>query len=100
MLLQVLYMIRIEKGWIKQTIDNCMLAFQGDPMLRSSIRKNELTGKIDIIKELGWKRKNSSIVDTDIYQIQHYLENTYGLTSEKNINKAMNIVASENGYLL
>lgn len=89
---------RTEKGWVKQTIDNCMITFQGDPMLRGSIRKNELTGKIDIVKELGWKRKNSSIVDTDIYQIQHYLENTYGLTSEKNINKAMNIVASENGY--
>ncbi|MEG1135846.1 MAG: VapE family protein [Anaerovoracaceae bacterium] len=89
---------RTETGWIKQTIDNCTIAFQGDPMLRGSIRKNELTGKIDIVKELGWKRKNSSIVDTDIYQIQHYLENNYGLTSEKNINKAMNIIASENGY--
>ena len=76
---------RSEKGWVKQTIDNCMIAFRRDPLLKQSIRKNELTGKIDIVKELGWKRKNSSIVDTDVYQIQHYLENTYGLTSEKNM---------------
>lgn len=89
---------RTEKGGVKQSIDNCMIVLQRDPMLRSSICKNELTGKIDIVKDLGWKRKNSSIVDTDIYQIQHYLENNYGLTSEKNINKAMNIAASENGY--
>lgn len=89
---------RTEKGWVKQTIDNCLIAFRCDPLLKGSICKNELTGKIDIVKELGWKRKSNSIVDTDIYQIQHYLENTFGLTSEKNINKAMNIIASENGY--
>lgn len=89
---------RTEKGWVKQSIDNCMLALQRDPLLRNAICKNELTGKIDIVKNLGWKRKGSNIVDTDIYQIQHYLEINYGLTSEKNINKAMNIVASENGY--
>lgn len=89
---------RTEKGWVKQSIDNCMLVLQRDPLLRNAICKNELTGKIDIVKDLGWKRKSSSIVDTDIYQIQHYLEFNYGLTSEKNINKAMNIVASENGY--
>lgn len=89
---------RTEKGWVKQTIDNCLIAFRSAPLLKGSICKNELTGKTDIVKELGWKRKSNSIVDTDIYQIQHYLENTYGLTSEKNINKAMNIIASENGY--
>lgn len=89
---------RTEKGWVKQSIDNCMLVLQRDPLLRNAICKNELTGKIDIVKDLGWKRKSSSIVETDIYQIQHYLEINYGLTSEKNINKAMNIVASQNGY--
>ncbi|SHK83970.1 Predicted P-loop ATPase and inactivated derivatives [Hespellia stercorisuis DSM 15480] len=89
---------RTEKGLVKQSIDNCMIAFRCDPLLKGAIRKNELNGKIDIVKELGWKRKNKSIVDTDVYQIQHYLESTYGLTSEKNINKAMNIIASENGY--
>lgn len=89
---------RTEKGWIKQSIDNCMFVFHHAPLLKDAICKNELTGKIDIIKDLGWKRKSSSIVDTDIYQLQHYLEVNYGLTSEKNINKAMNIVASENSY--
>lgn len=89
---------RSEKGWIKQSIDNCMIVLEHDPLLRNAIRKNELTGKIDIVKDLGWKRKSSSIVDTDMYQIQHYLEISYNLTSEKNINKAMNIVASKNSY--
>lgn len=78
---------RTEKGWVKQSIDNCMLALQRDPLLRNAICKNELTGKIDIVKNLGWKRKGSNIVDTDIYQIQHYLEINYGLTSEKTSTK-------------
>lgn len=89
---------RSEKGWVKQTIDNCMIVLERDPLLKNSICKNELTGKVDIVKDLGWKRKSSSITDTDMYQIQHYLETSYNLTSEKNINKAMNIVASKNSY--
>lgn len=89
---------RSEKGWVKQTIDNCLIVLERDPLLKNSICKNELTGKVDIVKDLGWKRKSSSITDTDMYQIQHYLEISYNLTSEKNINKAMNIVASKNSY--
>ena len=89
---------RNEKGLVKQTIDNCIIVLERDPLLKNSICKNELTGKVDIVKDLGWKRKNSSITDMDMYQIQHYLEISYNLTSEKNINKAMHIVASRNSY--
>lgn len=89
---------RTEKGNLKQSIDNCMIVFRYDPMLRNAISKNELTGRIDIVKEMSWKRKNVNITDTDEYQIQYYLEKIYGLTNERNICKAMNIIASENSY--
>ena len=75
-----------------------MLVFQRDPVLKGAIRKNELSGKIDIVGNLGWQRTSSSLTDTDVYQIHWYLEKNYGLKNDRNINKAMNIVASENKY--
>lgn len=87
-----------EKGKTRQTIDNCVKVFRNDPYLQNAIKKNELTGKIDIVKNLGWKRHGSGITDNDIYQLQWYLERQYGLFHDKMINKAINIVANENSY--
>lgn len=87
-----------DKGNTCQTINNCMLVFQRDPLLKGAIRKNELSGKIDIVGNLGWQRTSSSLTDTDVYQIHWYLEKNYGLKNDRNVNKAMNIVASENRY--
>ena len=89
---------RNDKGNTCQTINNCMLVFQRDPLLKGAIRKNELSGKIDIVGNLGWQRTSSSLTDTDVYQIHWCLEKNYGLKNDRNINKAMNIVASENRY--
>lgn len=89
---------RNDKGNTCQTINNCMLVFQRDPVLKGAIRKNELSGKIDIVGDLGWERTSSSLTDTDVYQLHWYLEKQYGLKNERNINKAMNIAASENQY--
>lgn len=87
-----------DKGNTCQTINNCMLVFQRDPLLKGAIRKNELSGKIDIVGNLGWQRTSSSLTDTDVYQIHWYLEKNYGLKNDRNVNKAMNIVASENRH--
>lgn len=89
---------RNEKGITCQTINNCMLVLQRDPLLKGAIRKNELSGKIDVVGDLGWNRTSSSLTDTDVYQIQWYLEKNYGLKHDRNINKAMNMVANENKY--
>lgn len=87
-----------EKGYICQTINNCMIVFHRDPVLKGAIRKNELSGKIDVVGSLGWQRTSSSVTDTDVYQIQWYLEKNYGLKNDRIINKALNIAASENRY--
>lgn len=91
-------LVRNNKGNICQSIDNCMTVFQRDPLLKGTIRKNELSGEIDIVGDLGWERTSSSLTDTDVYQLHWYLEKQYGLKNERNINKAMNIAASENRY--
>ena len=91
-------LVRNNKGNICQSIDNCMTVFQRDPLLKGAIRKNELSGKIDIVGDLGWERTSFSLTDTDVYQLHWYLEKQYGLKNERNINKAMNIAASENRY--
>lgn len=91
-------LVRNNKGNICQSIDNCMTVFQRDLLLKGAIRKNELSGKIDIVGDLGWERTSSSLTDTDVYQLHWYLEKQYGLKNERNINKAMNIAASENRY--
>lgn len=65
---------RNNKGNVCQSIDNCMTVFQRDPLLKGAIRKNELSGKIDIVGNLGRKRTSSSLTDTDVYQLHWYLE--------------------------
>lgn len=88
-----------ERGSVKQSIRNCMTVFYRDPLLKGAICRNELTCKTDIVKDMGWKRSSSaSITDVDVFQIQRYLEQTYGLRNERNINKAVSIIASENSY--
>lgn len=42
-----------EKGKANQGIDNCMIALMYDPVLSGAICHNDLTGKTDIIKNLG-----------------------------------------------
>ena len=87
-----------ERGTVAQTIENAVTILKYDPVLRDKIKRNELSGKTDIVAPVIWKRDIISITDTDVYQIQRYLENTYGIRSERAINKAINIVASENTY--
>ena len=70
-----------EKGQTRQSIQNCVTVLQKDPVLAGSIRRNELTDKTEIVKDVGWKRRGEAITDTDVNQIRLYMENHYGLTS-------------------
>ena len=89
---------RTQKGNVKSSIENCMTILYRDPVLKDAICKNELTNKIDIVKPLLWKRNGSCVTDVDMYQIQRYIETNYGISSDKAINKAVSIVASEKSY--
>ena len=89
---------RTQKGNVKSSIENCMTILYRDPVLKDAICKNELTNKIDIVKQLLWKRNGRCITDVDMFQIQRYIETNYGISSDKAINKAVSIAASEKSY--
>ena len=74
-----------EKGGVRNSIHNCLTVFQYDPVLSGAVAKNLLTERIDLLKPIGRKRRTGSkaITDTDMKYIRLYLEDTYGLTSEK-----------------
>ena len=87
-----------EKGQPANTIGNCRTVFCHDPLLRDAIRLNLLTDRVDIVRDLGWRRNTSALTDTDVKYLLLYFEQNYGLTSEKKMTAALSIVANENCY--
>lgn len=87
-----------EKGKIRQSNTNCQIVLREDPIFKSAIKFNELSCRIDVTKALPWDRNGSSITDTDLDNIITYMEATYGLHVDKQIERAIRIVASENHY--
>ena len=87
-----------DSGAIKNSIRNCLTVFQNDPYLQGSVRYNILTERIDIVKPLWWSKQTATLNDTDLNYLMLYLEDKYGLTSEKKIQKAISIIADCNKY--
>ena len=85
-------------GAVQNTIKNCLTVLQNDPKLGNAIRYNILTERIDIVKPLWWEKQTSTLNDTDFNYILLYLEDTYGLTNEKKIEKAISIAADRCRY--
>ena len=48
-----------EKGQVRNMVTNAETILSYDPLLRGSIRYNELTQRVDIVKDLGWSRGRS-----------------------------------------
>ena len=89
-----------DKGRTKQTIRNCVTVLQNDLVLKKAIKRNELSGRMDIVKEVPWERRNNSptVTDTDEYNLKMYLEEHYEITSERVIKAGIDIVSNENKY--
>ena len=88
-----------EKGGFRNSIRNCLTVFQCDPLLSGAVAYNLLTDRTDILKPIGYKRPTDSpMTDTDMKYIRLYLEETYGLTSEKKIQDAADLAAHQNSY--
>ena len=87
-----------EKGQPANTIGNCRTVFCQDPLLRGAIRLNLLTDRVDIVRDLGWRRSTSALTDTDVKYLLLYFEQNYGLTNEKKLMATLSIVANENCY--
>lgn len=89
---------RTEKGTVKQSITNVRFALNHDPILSGAIRFNEMTERIDIVKDLPWHRDGTVLDDMDEAFLMQYLEENYDLMQEKNITKAITVVAGDNRY--
>lgn len=87
-----------DRGNPKQTIGNAVRILKEDPKLSGAIKLNELTDRIDIVKDLGWERDGTVINDVDMAYIAYYMEDNYGIGAESIIEKAIQIVANENRY--
>ena len=85
-----------QKGGVKNSIRNCVTVLQQDPQLQGAISLNLLSEQVNIIKPLWWKRSGDSLTDMDMNYLLLYLEEKYGLTSEKKVFSAIKIVANEN----
>lgn len=88
-----------EKGGVRNSMRNCLTVFQCDPLLSGALAYNLLTDRTDIVKPIGYQRSTgSTMTDTDMKYIRLYLEETYGLTSEKKIADAADLAAHQNSY--
>ena len=88
-----------EKGGVRNSIRNCLTVFQYDPLLAGALAHNLLTDRTDLVKPIGCQRPpGASMTDTDMKYIRLYLEETYGLTSERKIADAADLAAHQNSY--
>ena len=88
-----------EKGGVRNSIRNCLTVFQYDPLLTEALAYNLLTDRTDLVKPIGCQRPpGTSMTDTDMKYIRLYLEETYGLTSERKIADAADLAAHQNSY--
>ena len=70
-----------DKGRTKQTIRNCVTVLQNDPVLKKAIKRNELSGRMDIVKEVPWERRNNSptVTDKRIWNDQNISAGSYSI---------------------
>ncbi len=87
-----------DKGQVKNSVMNAEVILTYDPLFRGGIRFNELTQRIDIVKDMGWDRGNcgSSLTDNDLYNIHLYCNRTYGIKTLNVVEEAIHIVANRN----
>ena len=89
---------RTEKDKIRQSLQNCRYVLEHDPLLKGAIQRNDLTCQIDITKEVPWKRRDVHMTDTDMNNLTYYLEENYGLVSDRAISKTVDIVANDHSF--
>jgi len=87
-----------EKGKVLQSNTNCQIVLREDPFFKGTIRFNDLSGRLDVTSTFPWSRSGSTFCDTDLDNIITYMESTYGLRVDKQIERAIRVVANENHY--
>lgn len=86
-----------EKGKVVQSFENCVKAISCDERLKNMLRYNEMTDKIEV-SGAWWNQSTINLSDNAENNIRLYMETAYGLTSEKNIPRAIDIIAHQRAY--
>lgn len=89
-----------DKGQAKNSVMNADIILSYDPLLRDGLRYNELTQRIDIVKDMGWRRGSTgtTLTDNDLYNIHLYCNRTYGINTLAIVEEAVHIVANRNSF--
>lgn len=89
---------KTEKGGIANSIKNCVIVFENDPLFAGKISRNLLTETNDMIGIFPWRRNTTRFDDQDLPHVLLHFEQYYGIRSEKNIEHAFRVVASTNSF--
>ena len=89
---------KTEKGGIANSIKNCVIVFENDPLFAGKISRNLLTETNDMIGVFPWRRNTTRFDDQDLPHVLLHFEQYYGIRSEKNIEHAFRVVASTNSF--
>lgn len=92
------YLDYTEKGVVKNSFPNCLTILQKDEKLCNLIRYNCFTERIDVTGKTWWEKTGTVLNDTDLNYLLLYLEQHYGITNDKKVQRAISIVADQNKY--
>ncbi|MBQ3478070.1 MAG: hypothetical protein IJH25_07870, partial [Clostridia bacterium] len=70
---------RTKDGAVSSAIGNYVAILTGDPRLSGAIRQNELSGRAQIVRDLGWNRNpDEPVTDTDVNFLRLWIDREYG----------------------
>lgn len=85
-------------GEVRNTLQNFVTALTHDPVFAGNIRRNLFKERMSMTCPVWWTRKSDMIDDMDVAFLRLYLEEHYGLRSEKLIYPALNIVSTAQAF--
>ena len=89
---------KTDKGGTANTIQNCVTVFENDPLFAGKISRNLLTETNDMIGYFPWQRDGTRFDDQDLPHVLLHFEQHYGIRSEKCIDNAFRVVASQHSF--
>lgn len=91
-------LIHTAGGEVRNTLQNFVTALTHDPVFAGNIRRNLFKERMSMTCPVWWTRKSDMIDDMDVAFLRLYLEEHYGLRSEKLIYPALNIVSTAQAF--
>ena len=89
---------RTAGGEVRNTLQNFVTTLTHDPVFAGNIRRNLFKERMSMTCPVWWTRKSDMIDDMDVAFLRLYLEEHYGLRSEKLIYPALNIVSTAQAF--